>query len=106
MGYRVLWRNGDRIFTSHIKMNSIHMKRFLKDVVSLSPRQFNKYWRRRLFSGKGHPPLEFKTDKKVLDYVHKTDGAIGIVSKIPKRNIAGLLFIDSTDNGRLRIIKR
>ncbi len=92
LGHRILWRNGDRIFAAHIDKTSPQMVNFLKDVISMSPRKFNKYWRRRLFSGKGHPPIELDSDKKAIDYVYKTEGAIAVVSKLPTTKFKGLHF--------------
>lgn len=102
LGHRILWRNGDRIFAAHIKKKSIHMVDFLDEVLSMNPRQFNKYWRRRLFSGKGHPPIELNSDRKVLSYVSRTEGAIGVISKLPKRKYRGLhFFIPVNSHNRL-----
>jgi hypothetical protein len=84
LGNRVFWRNGERIFPAHIQKEQKQMKRFLKEVLSMSPRKFNKYWRRRLFSGKGHPPIEIHSDIKTIDYVKKTIGSIGIIGTKPK----------------------
>jgi len=98
LGHRVLWRNGDRIFPAHISKTSSYMKGFLENVISMSPRQYNKYWRRRLFSGKGHPPVELKSDIKVLRYVLKTEGAIAVISKLPKRKYKGLFFFKPDEN--------
>jgi hypothetical protein len=99
LGHRVLWRNGDRIFPAHIRKTSSYMNKFLESVLSMSPRQYNKYWRRRLFSGKGHPPVEFNNDDKVLSYVQKTEGAIAIISKLPKKKYTGLHFFQPVSDG-------
>lgn len=92
LGHRVLWRNGERIFAAHIGKKSSHMIDFLNNVISMNPRQYNKYWRRRLFSGKGHPPIELESDRKVLEYVHRTEGAIAVISSLPSKKYKGLHF--------------
>lgn len=99
LGNRVFWRNGDRIFAAHINKEQRHMKLFLKNVLSMSPRKFNKYWRRRLFSGKGHPPMEIDSDVKTIDYVKKTNGSIGIIGNIPKVIDENLYFFKAALDG-------
>ena len=81
------------------------MKEFLEDVLSMSPRKYNRYWRRKLFSGKGHPPVEIESDRKTLDYVTKTNGAIGIINNLPKTAKSNLYFFKpSTDGHTLNYI--
>ncbi len=99
LGNRLFWRNGERIFAAHIQKESKHMKKFLKNVLSMSPRKYNKYWRRRLFSGKGHPPIEINSDKRTIDYVRKTDGAIGITATLPNISDKSLFFFKSSRDG-------
>ncbi len=106
LGNRIFWKNGKRIFPSHIEKSSDTMKYFLNKVLSMNPRQYNKYWRRRLFSGKGHPPIELENDNKTLDYVKKTNGALGLVDKVPRVVDKGLYFFQpSTDGYTLKKIK-
>jgi hypothetical protein len=99
LGNRLFWRDGERIFAAHIQKETRQMRQFLKDVLSMSPRKYNKYWRRRLFSGKGHPPVEITSDKKTIDYVKKTDGAIGIIGKVPKNKEEDLYFFKASGDG-------
>jgi len=106
LGHRILWRNGDRIFAAHIKKQSSEMVEFLNDVIGMTPRKFNRYWRRRLFSGKGHPPIELDSDKKAIDYVYKTEGAIAVVSKLPTKKYKGLHFFEPVKSeARLHLIE-
>lgn len=39
------------------------------------------YWQNRIFSGRGVPPPEKETEKKVLEYVQDNPGAIGYISQ-------------------------
>ena len=43
--------------------------------------QFEKYWKKQVFTGKGIMPVQCASDAEVLDYVAKTPGAIGYVAK-------------------------
>lgn len=92
MGHRIFWTDGERIYPSHIDKESSSMNIFLNQVLSMNPRQFNKYWRRRLFSGKGHPPKEIENDRQALDYVRKTKGSIAIVSRLPSRPLKNIFY--------------
>jgi hypothetical protein len=99
LGNRLFWRNGERIFAAHINKEAKQMKKFLKNVLHMSPRKYNKYWRRRLFSGKGHPPVEINSDKKTIDYVKKTNGSIGIIGTMPKVQEKDLFFFKAASDG-------
>lgn len=99
LGNRVFWRNGERIFPAHIQKEQKQMKNFLKNVLSMSPRKFNKYWRRRLFSGKGHPPIEINSDLKTIDYIKKTNGSIGIVGRKPRTIAENLHYFKPSKDG-------
>lgn len=39
------------------------------------------YWQKKIFSGRGVPPLEAESEQKVLEFVAKNNGAIGYVSE-------------------------
>jgi len=53
---------------------------FLKDCVGKTSSQFSSYWKTQVFSGKGTMPKSFKTDKELIEYVSKTEGAIGYIA--------------------------
>lgn len=46
-----------------------------------APDQFDKWWKKQVFTGKGAMPAQAKTDAEVVDYVAKTPGAFGYVAK-------------------------
>ena len=49
---------------------------FLKDYIKKTPFQFNNYWKKQVFTGKGIMPKMFKDPQKVVEFVSKTEGAI------------------------------
>jgi hypothetical protein len=100
LGNRVFWRSGERIYPAHVSTRTNNMKSFIDEVLSMSPRQYNKYWRRRLFSGKGHPPKELENDTKIIDFVKKTDGSIGLLSALPKSFEKNLYYFRSANDGQ------
>lgn len=100
LGNRIFWRSGDRIFPAHVTTRDGVITHFLDEVLSMSPRQYNKYWRRKLFAGKGHPPKELENDTKIIDFVKKTDGSIGLLSAAPKRLDKTLYYFRSANDGQ------
>lgn len=52
---------------------------FHDNVLKKSPSQMKAFWSKLVFTGKGTPPKEFKTDEEVLAFVASTPGAIGYV---------------------------
>ncbi|GAK51860.1 hypothetical protein U14_03106 [Candidatus Moduliflexus flocculans] len=53
---------------------------FLKSYVKKTPIQYNNYWKKLVFSGKGIMPKMFDDSQKVLDFVSNTEGAISFIS--------------------------
>lgn len=43
--------------------------------------QFDKYWKKLVFTGKGSAPATAKSDAEVLAYVAAHPGAVGYVTK-------------------------
>lgn len=82
LGRKVLWDNGEQIVVATLKDNEVHQS-FVLQYVGKTPSQFTRWWRRRLFTGGGLPPLTFNTEKSLAQYVADTKGAIGYVSKMP-----------------------
>jgi ABC-type phosphate transport system substrate-binding protein len=55
-------------------------KLFTSDVHGASTSQIQRYWRKRIFSGRDVPPKQFKNDQAVIDYVKANADAVGYVS--------------------------
>ena len=47
----------------------------------MTVREYETYWRQKLFSGKGKLPKFCSTDAEAIDYVSRKDYAIGYISK-------------------------
>lgn len=43
--------------------------------------QFDKFWKKQVFTGKGVLPDSFKTDAEVIAFIAKTPGAFGYVAQ-------------------------
>jgi ABC-type phosphate transport system substrate-binding protein len=75
------WDNGDKIKPVDLQKTSEVRKKFTKDILNKSISAIKAFWQRQIFSGKGVPPPEKKSDEDVIDYVINHPGAIGYVSK-------------------------
>jgi ABC-type phosphate transport system substrate-binding protein len=78
LGKKSSWGNGGKIkfviLTGDIQVN------FLKNYVGKTETQYNTFWKKQVFTGKGSPPQEFDSDKAMVEFAAQTIGAIGYVS--------------------------
>ena len=79
LGRKKVWSDNRAIkvviLTDHEIFNA-----FTRDYTGKPKHLFKSYWKRRVFTGKGEPPEGFKTEKEVISYIGRTEGAIGYVS--------------------------
>ncbi|MBL7664811.1 MAG: hypothetical protein JNM93_06725 [Bacteriovoracaceae bacterium] len=92
LGKKNFWQNGSRIYPSTSTTKNEEIQKFLEQVLDMSDDQYNNYWRRILFSGKGRPPRVFANDAEVIEFVESFENAIGIISQKPKSLPAGLIL--------------
>ena len=73
MGSMLYWTSGDRIQPAYTENSngSSFFYGFLENIVGSNKDHFKKFWRRRLFSGRGIPPRRFKGTEDVIDYIPK-----------------------------------
>ena len=67
---------------------------FSRDVLGKSVSAVKSYWQQAIFSGRGVPPVEKKTDLDVTVFVQSNPGAIGYVSATAPIGQAKVLPID------------
>ena len=77
LGKKSTWSDGSKIVFVVLKDDACAS--FYKDYVGKSESQFNTYWKKQVFTGKGKPPREFDSAKEMVDFVAATKGAIGYV---------------------------
>ena len=53
---------------------------FTKEIHGKKVSAIKAYWQKQIFTGRGVPPPEKSSDKEVLEYVEKNEGAIGYIS--------------------------
>jgi ABC-type phosphate transport system substrate-binding protein len=81
LGIKTKWDGG----AGNIKLivlaeGPVHEK-VIRDYTQRSPDQFDKYWKKLVFTGKGIAPAAAKTDAEVVEFVSKNTGAFGYVAK-------------------------
>ena len=55
--------------------------KIIKDFTQRTPDQFDKFWKKKVFTGTGIMPAQAKTEADLVAYVAANPGAIGYVSK-------------------------
>lgn len=92
LGSKLFWEDGSRIQPVHLPINDKEFDTFLHNVVEMDTNQFLAYWRRKLFSGRAHPPKQMNRIEDILKYIQENPKSIGIIPVRPKKNTTGLLI--------------
>ena len=71
--------NGVRLLPVDQKPGSPQQLEFAQKALGKSATELSEYWSRRMFSGKGHPPRQYKDDAEVVQQVAESEGLIGYV---------------------------
>lgn len=79
LGKTVQWDNSSMVTIVVSEKAEVH-DMFLKKYVKRTKNQFRNVWRQNLFSGTGKQPIKANSIEELVDYVSKTDGAIGYIS--------------------------
>lgn len=79
---------GTKITFVILKSGDVH-ESFLKEYLSRTPSQYNKYWKKMIFTGKGKAPKVFETEEALVEYVKASEGAIGYISPDTAQHIEG-----------------
>lgn len=79
LGKKTEWSDSSKISFVILK-NKQDEEDFMKNYVGKSFDQFNNYWKQQVFTGNGQMPKSFDNVKDMIDYVSKTDGAVGYLS--------------------------
>lgn len=79
LGKKKLWSNGLKVVFVMLGKGDVS-KKFLKSYVKKNPSMYNKYWKKKMFTGAGTPPVVFDKEKELVKYVASTKGAVGYVS--------------------------
>lgn len=77
---RSKWSNGVSVDPADLDSSSDVRAAFSEDVHGRSVTSIKNYWQRQIFSGRGVPPKELKTDTEMVSHVSADPGAIGYVA--------------------------
>lgn len=78
-GKKTRWSDNDNIVVAVLTDKDIHEK-FLNAFVGRSSNQFTTLWKQMMFTGKGKLPKKFDSVSDMVDFVSKTEGAIGYIT--------------------------
>lgn len=79
LGKKKNWSNGLKVVFVKLGKGDVSTK-FLKELVKKNPSMYSKYWKKKMFTGSGTPPIVFEKEKDLVAYVAKTKGSVGYVS--------------------------
>lgn len=85
------WSNGDLIRPVDLKSDSPVRASFSERVLGRSVAAVRSYWQQRIFSGRDLPPPEFGSEAATVEFVARTEGAIGYVS--PNAKLDGVRVV-------------
>jgi len=79
LGNKVKWDNGTVVKLAVLGGGPAHDK-VISDFTARTSDQFDKYWKKQVFTGKGVMPEVMADDAAMVAYVAKNPGAFGYVS--------------------------
>jgi len=79
LGKKTRWSDGIKTVPVNLKAGKTHQL-FIEELIKKSTNAYINYWRKMIFTGKGVMPVSFKTETEVVDYIGRTEGAIGYIS--------------------------
>lgn len=79
LGNKAKWPSGGVIKLAVLSAGAVH-EAVVQEYTARSADQFDKYWKKQVFTGKGIAPDTFKSDAELLAFIAKTPGAFGYVA--------------------------
>ena len=76
-----LWPNGKSITICLPGSKSVHANKVSQDIYGKSIQEVQKFWLSVVFQGKAKAPYFFDSEKEMSDFIAKTPGAIGVITK-------------------------
>ena len=80
------WENGDKIYPVDLNESSKTREYFTENIHGKRISSIKAYWQKQIFTGRGVPPPEKSSEKEVLEYVEKNEGAIGYIRSTKSTN--------------------
>jgi len=76
-----LWPNGISITVCLPGSKSVHAEKVAQEIYGKSIQDVQKFWLSVVFQGKAKSPHFFDSEKEMSDFIAKTPGAIGVITK-------------------------
>lgn len=92
LGKKLKFEDGSNIKLAILADGPVH-ERVIRDFTQRTTDQFDKYWKRQVFSGQGIMPQQFKTEAELIAYVAATPGGLGYVGSGSVTPTVGLVEI-------------
>jgi hypothetical protein len=105
LGQKLFWQNNERIYPVCSNLASPPLVQFQHDILKMEPDQYTSYWRRKLFSGKGHPPKEFSDDAQALSFIRSNPSSIGILESKPDPRASEGLAVFRVDPSQGQLVR-
>jgi ABC-type phosphate transport system substrate-binding protein len=74
------WSDNKKIVPVNLKAESKTRQSFAKSIHNKSVNAVKAYWQKKIFTGKGVPPVEKRSNAEVIAFVKDNPGAVGYVS--------------------------
>lgn len=81
MGKYVAFPNGSQAVPVDLSDDTQTREEFYQELVGMPLARVNAYWSRVKFSGKARPPVEYKNEQAILDFLAETENAIAYVNQ-------------------------
>lgn len=78
LGQKTTWSDSSKIIfvvQDRTKAGDAFLKKYLQKTAT----QYDTYWKKQVFTGKGRAPYSFSSNQELVDFVSRTPGAIGYV---------------------------
>jgi len=94
LGNKARWESAGNIKVVILTEGAVHEKA-IQEFTQRTTDQFDKFWKKQVFTGKGIMPAQVKTEAEVVEYVSKNTGAFGYVAKESATDKVKVLSIKS-----------
>lgn len=90
LGKKTAWPDGKKI-TPVIHKGGNVQEVFLKDYMNKTSSQYEAFWKQAIFTGTGKPLKSLSGDEDIVQFVSRTDGAVGYIdADSPHRDVKRL----------------
>jgi ABC-type phosphate transport system substrate-binding protein len=80
LGKSTTWSDDSKVVLAGLDDDEIHST-FVVEFTGKTAAQYKTYWKKRVFTGKGKAPKTLRSEERLIDFVARTPGAVGYVSR-------------------------